>query len=336
MFIKRDKKSAVVIGGANIDIKGRPKKVLIPYTSNPGEVEVTVGGVSRNIAENLARLKINTTLLTAVGMDEYGRLIVEKTSETGVNMNHVICSPEMRTGRFLAIINNKRDLEVAITDMDILSLITPEYIEAKIDLIKEAAIVVIDVDIPHDTLEYIADICQKYSIPLCAEPVSVTKTAFVKDMLDKITIITPNKDEAEVLVDSPIEDLEGVMKAGQTLLDRGIKMAVITLGPEGVYVVTKEEQKFIPSIAAVVVDAIGAGDALVGGMIYGLIKGQSPAAAIGSGVASATITLKSRKAVSPDLSPEKLEHIYKELVYKKMARQNFNGAASLEKSKENL
>lgn len=330
MFVKKDKKSVVVVGGANVDIKGRPYRTLIPYTSNPGTVEVSVGGVSRNIAENLARLKVETTLLTAVGMDEYGRLIVEKTAETGVNMNHVICSTEYRTGRFLAIMNNKRDLEAAITDMKILELITPDYIKSKEKLFKEAAIIVIDVDIPHNTIEAITDLCKTYSIPLCAEPVSATKTAAVKDLLDKITIITPNKEEAEVLVEKAIEDMEGVKDAGKTLLEKGIKMAVITLGPEGVYVVTEEENKFIPSIATVVNDTIGAGDALVGGMIYGLMKGQSPAAAIGSGVASATITLKSRKAVSPELSPENVEQIYKELVYKKLARTNFNGEQNIE------
>ena len=63
----------------------------------------------------------------------------------------------------------------------------------------------------------------------------MAKTANVKDLLDKITIITPNKEEAEVLVGEEIEDMDGVKKAGKTLLDKGIKMAVITLGPEGVY-----------------------------------------------------------------------------------------------------
>jgi len=98
-------------------------------------------------------------------------------------------------------------------------------------------------------------------------------------------------------------------------------MVVITLGPEGVYLATANQKGFIPSVATLVVDAIGAGDALVGGLIYGLMKGQSEASAIASGVATATITLSSREAVSPDLTPARLEAIYRELESRMLLRK---------------
>lgn len=321
MFVKEDKKIVLIIGGSNVDIKGRSKGVLIPHTSNPGTIDMSVGGVARNIAENLGRLQVNTTLLTAIGEDEYGTLIRKRTEESGVNMKEVICSKEHRSSIFMAVLNKKSDLETAISDMVILDLITPEYIKSKEHLFQESAIVVIDVSTPKKTIEAVIEMCQKYEIPLCVEPVSVSKSECVKDLLDKIDIITPNKDEAEMLVDISIDDMEGVREAGEILLNKGVKMVVITLGPEGVYLATANQKGFIPSVATLVVDAIGAGDALVGGLIYGLMKGQSEASAIASGVATATITLSSREAVSPDLTPVKLEAIYRELESRMLLRK---------------
>ena len=321
MFVKANKKTVLIIGGSNVDIKGRSKGVLIPHTSNPGTIELSVGGVARNIAENLGRLQVNTTLLTAIGEDEYGILIKKRTEESGVNMSDVICSKEHRSSIFMAVLNKKSDLETAISDMVILDLITPEYIKSKEHIFQESAIVVIDVSIPRKTIEAVIDMCQKYEIPLCVEPVSVSKSDYVKDLLDKIDIITPNKDEAEMLVDISIDDMEGVRHAGEILLKKGVKMVVITLGPEGVYLATANQKGFIPSVATLVVDAIGAGDALVGGLIYGLMKGQSEASAIASGVATATITLSSREAVSHDLTPAKLEAIYRELESRMLLRK---------------
>jgi len=277
--------------------------------------------VARNIAENLGRLQVNTTLLTAIGEDEYGTLIRKRTEESGVNMSEVISSKEHRSSIFMAVLNKKSDLETAISDMVILDLITPEYIKSKENLFQEAAIVVIDVSTPKKTIEAVIDMCQKYEIPLCVEPVSVSKSEYVKDLLDKIDIITPNKDEAEMLVDISIDDMEGVRHAGEILLQKGVKMVVITLGPEGVYLATANQKGFIPSVATLVVDAIGAGDALVGGLIYGLMKGQSEASAIASGVATATITLSSREAVSPELTPARLEAIYRELESRMLLRK---------------
>jgi len=319
MFVKPDKKTVLIIGGSNVDIKGRSRGVLIPHTSNPGTIELSVGGVARNIAENLGRLQVNTTLLTAIGEDEYGTLIRKRTEDSGVNMSEVISSKEHRSSIFMAVLNKKSDLETAISDMVILDLITPEYIKSKENLFQEAAIVVIDVSTPRKTIEAVIDMCQKYEIPLCVEPVSVSKSEYVKDLLDKIDIITPNKDEAEMLVDISIDDMEGVRHAGEILLQKGVKMVVITLGPEGVYLATANQKGFIPSVATLVVDAIGAGDALVGGLIYGLMKGQSEASAIASGVATAT--LSSREAVSPELTPARLEAIYRELESRMLLRK---------------
>ena len=103
----------VVIGGANIDFKGRPYEKLMERTSNPGEVNISFGGVGRNIAHNLALLCVPVTFLSAIGDDEWGKKLLEETGKdrgegkAGVQVNDVIKLSNVQTGIYLAILNEK-------------------------------------------------------------------------------------------------------------------------------------------------------------------------------------------------------------------------------------
>ncbi|GAF68570.1 unnamed protein product, partial [marine sediment metagenome] len=111
----------VVIGGANIDLRGRPAgEVLERHTSNPGKINVGSGGVGRNIAHNLALLNVPVTLLSAVGDDGEGIRILEETGKAGVMMEQMIISGEHPTGIYLAILDERGEMEVAVSDMQIL------------------------------------------------------------------------------------------------------------------------------------------------------------------------------------------------------------------------
>jgi len=121
----------VVIGGANIDLRGRPDEVLVRHTSNPGRVNRTVGGVCRNIAHNLALLDMPVTFLSMVGDDEGGRRILEETGKAGVNIEQVIVSEKNSTGMYLAILDEKREMEVAVSDMELFKEINVKYIKGK-------------------------------------------------------------------------------------------------------------------------------------------------------------------------------------------------------------
>ncbi len=141
----------VVIGGANIDLRGRPVgEVLERHTSNPGKINVGSGGVGRNIAHNLALLNVPVTLLSAVGDDGEGIRILEETGKDGVRTEQMIISGEHPTGIYLAILDEKGEMEVAVSDMQILEEITVEYLRSKAYLIKESKIVVVDTNIPEE------------------------------------------------------------------------------------------------------------------------------------------------------------------------------------------
>ena len=290
----------VVIGGANIDLRGRPVgEVLERHTSNPGKINVDSGGVGRNIAHNLALLNIPVTLLSAVGDDGEGIRILEETGKDGVKMEQMIISGEHPTGIYLAILNEKGEMEVAVSDMRILEEVTVDYLRSKAYLIKESKIVVMDTNIPEESIGYVVDLCNKVKVPLLIEPVSVEKAKKLRKVLGEsesgsesgrraIDYMTPSKDELESILGEGAErederglDLDidlDIVRAAEELKGKGVKNVIVTLGERGIYVSCgrsdegrKEDwNKFIAPYRGEVVDVTGAGDALVAGLVYGI------------------------------------------------------------------
>jgi pseudouridine kinase len=316
----------VVIGGANIDLRGRSKEELKMYTTNPGKINVGSGGVGRNIAHNLALLNVPVTLLSAVGDDGEGIRILEETGKAGVKTEQMIISGEHPTGIYLGILDEKGEMEVAVSDMRILEEITVEYLRSKAYLIKESKIVVIDTNIPEQSIEYVVDLCNKVKVPILVEPVSVEKAKKLRKVLDgsgrwPIDYITPSKDELESILGAEMGDDQDlsldinldIVRAAEELKSKGVKNVIVTLGKRGIYVSygsgTDEEKqgnpkkpgKYMGSYKGEVVDVTGAGDALVAGLVYGIYKGYSLEVAARFGLAGAALTISTKEAVRRDL-----------------------------------
>ena len=329
----------VVIGGANIDLRGRSEGELKRYTSNPGKINVGSGGVGRNIAHNLALLNVPVALLSAVGDDAEGIRILEETGKAGVKMEQMIISGEHPTGIYLAILDEKGEMEVAVSDMRILEEVTVEYLRSKAYLIKESKIVVMDTNIPEQSIEYVVGLCNKVKVPLLIEPVSVEKARKLRKVLDEsgkergsgsesesgkwaIDYMTPSKDELESILGAGAEidddrdlDLDidlDIVRAAEELKGKGVKNVIVTLGKRGIYVSygggTDEGKqgdpkpgKFMAPYKGEVVDVTGAGDALVAGLVYGIYKGYSLEVAARFGLAAAALTISTKEAVRRDL-----------------------------------
>jgi len=312
----------VVFGGANIDLWGRPAgEVLERYTSNPGKINIGSGGVGRNIAHNLALLNVPVTLLSAVGDDGEGIRILEETGKAGVRTEQMLISGEHPTGIYLAILDEKGEMEVAVSDMRILEEISLEYLRSKVYLIKESKIVVMDTNIPEQSIEYLVDLCNKVKVPILVEPVSVEKAKKLRKVLDGsgkwyIDYITPSEDELDSILGAEMgdnQDLDlNIAKTARELKGRGVKNVIVTLGKRGIYVSSDvagnssergqvEPGKFIAPYRSEVVDVTGAGDALVAGLVYGIYKGYSMEMATRFGLAAAALTISTKEAVRRDL-----------------------------------
>jgi pseudouridine kinase len=310
----QDDGHVLVIGAAGSDLKGHPDSALQLHTSNPGHIRDSYGGVARNIAENLARLDIETVLLTAVGEDTYGDLIMAHAAVAGVDVSHVLQIAEARTGSYVAIMDEKGDLNVAVSDYaSITAYLTPAYIHSKVEAFAEARMAVIDLNLLPETIDTIINLCHEHSIPLGVDPTSAAHASKIGERLRGFHLITPNAAELRVLCGLSIEagDTEKAVSAARQLVTMGINIGIITLGDHGVAYADSSSSGYIPARKTSVVDSTGAGDALTAGVVFGLLNELSLEEAMRLGITAASLTLNHRESVIPDLSPDLLfEHLH--------------------------
>ncbi|MBI2845692.1 MAG: carbohydrate kinase family protein [Chloroflexi bacterium] len=303
-------KRIVVIGGANLDIRGRPQGQYVHMTSNPGRIGRWPGGAARNIAENLARLGCKVWLLSAVGGDESGRFIMEATSAAGVDTSLVLIAEGRPTGTYLAIFDEYGHLISAINDMQVLEEATPDYISQNIARIKNPDLLVVDANLLLETIEKVVEIGVEQGIPLAAAAVSVAKAPRLVPHLQSIDYLFCDKSQAETLLaDRKISRQEEAIQAAKDLVAKGVGAAVITRGGRGLAYATAKEAGSLPALPAHVVDASGAGDALATATLFGIMSGWPTADSLQLGLAAAALTVQTENTVSQELSHERLQQM---------------------------
>jgi pseudouridine kinase len=303
----------LVIGAASIDTKGRADQAIQRGTSTPGAIRVSVGGVGRNIAENLARLGETVVLVSAVGDDGSGRRILNQASECGIDVSHVIVDPEHRTAAYLAVLDETGNMVMSVDDMSInRDVIRPVYIYHRRSLFRDAQMVVVDANLSPATLHTIFAQAEKYGVPICADPTTATLAPRLKPHLSQLALVAPNAAEAEALSGVRVTGRESALDAAQTLAGLGIQLAIVTLGATGLVYATSHESGHVPAIEVEIVDLTGAGDSLTAGVVFGLINDFPVDEAVRLGASAAALTLHSRETVCPTLS---LERLYDQLVF---------------------
>lgn len=303
----------LVIGAAGLDIKGRPDQSLVRGGSTSGRVRMSMGGVARNVAENLARLDVETVLITAVGDDPIGEYLLGQAAASGINTGGVMVVNGQRTGAYVALLKREGGLDVAIDDMNLVTAITPRYLKDRRELFAGARMVVVDANPATETLGTIVELCDEYAIPLCADPTSMALAPKLIPHLSQLYMVAPNADEVQVLADASFgpRDREEAQAVARQLVAMGVDIAIVTLAEFGVVYANAEGRGHVPALKTRILDSTGAGDALTATVIFGLLEGIPLDECVRLGVTAATLTLHSRETVRPDLSQELL---YDELI----------------------
>lgn len=302
--------NVLVVGAMAADAKGQPDQALVPGRSTPGAVHFAIGGVGRNIAETLARLGVRTTLLSAVGSDPIGRILLEATKRSGVDTTHVVTSTRYRTAGYIAILDQHGVPAHAIDDMAVMQEITPGLIYRYRRLVRDADMIVLDANLSPPTIASILALAKKYECPVCVDPTSaVLAPRFIPHLAD-IFLMTPNASEAEALTGLDLGQTDAHNLAA-ALVGSGVDIAIITLAELGLYYVTSDESGRVPALHRDIVDLTGAGAALTGGVLFGLLNGFEISEAMRLGISAAALTIQVPETVYPDLS---LDRLYDELV----------------------
>ncbi len=302
-YVLNNASYTAVVGGVNIDIGGRPRNRLIARDSNPGRITVSLGGVGRNIAHNLSLLGLRVRFLTAFGDDLHAQRIEASCADLGIDISHANKVVGAATSSYLYLTDENGDMALAVSDMDICEKITPEYVLGNLTLLNHAQAVVIDGNLPEETLACLAQHC---TAPLFADPVSAAKAGKLRPIVGKLNTLKPNRLEAQLLSGIRITDEKSMRRAADRLLETGLHRVFISLGDEGVYAADGRESLLFPCLRTAVRNTTGAGDAFMAGLVWAYMEGMDMQQTLRAATAAAAIAAESDETINPFLSAEAL------------------------------
>lgn len=298
-YVLRTGTYVVVVGGVNIDIGGRSFAPVVARDSNPGRVTTSLGGVGRNIAHNMSLLGVDVRMLTAIGDDMYAQRVGASCSELGIDISHALQVPGGATSTYLYLAGPDGDMELAVSDMEICKRVSPQYLAANLNLLNNAQVIVTDTNIPEESLEYLTRNCTP---PIFCDPVSTVKAEKLRSVLGNIHTLKPNRLEAELLSGVEIHTREDTERAAKQLLDAGLHRVFISMGAEGVLAADRKGMVRLPCCPAEMVNATGAGDAFMAGLVWAYLEGTDLEGSAKAGLAAAAIALEGKETINPRMS----------------------------------
>ncbi|XAR59527.1 Pseudouridine kinase [Bertholletia excelsa] len=250
----------VIIGGMVLDIHASPSIPANPRSTTPGKVQYMLGGVGRNIAECMAKLGTRPYMISAVGLDMAGNLLLESWKSAGLSLEGIRRDQDIETATVCNMFDAKGELVAGVASVEAIEkFLVPEWVRRFSLTIHSAPLVMVDANLSPSTLEASCRMAAEFEIPLWFEPVSVAKSKRVVSVVEHITFASPNEDELVAMANalsrgnvfSPIQkNISRIKFSVQTLfqmlrpaiwvlLEKGVKVVIVTVGSDGVFLCTK-------------------------------------------------------------------------------------------------
>ncbi|MDD1793746.1 PfkB family carbohydrate kinase [Enterovibrio makurazakiensis] len=299
-YIVDQKRYVVVIGGTNIDVVGQPQSELIPRDSNPGRVSHSPGGVGRNIAENLARLGTDVKLISVVGDDTYGNLVLSETRRAGVDTRTVNILEGQTTSTYLSLLDHDGDMLAAVSDMSILDKLDVSIIGRHAEMIRHAESIIVDTNLSESVLAYIFSNFGDQAIYL--DTVSATKAMKARPYLAHIHTLKPNLIEAQMISGLPIESKSDINKVADWFIAQGVKRLFLSMGADGILFRTLRHERLIQAPSTTIINANGAGDAFLAGLAHAQVNGMHEDTAGDFAINCSGLAMEHINTINPDIT----------------------------------
>ncbi|WP_078060192.1 MULTISPECIES: ribokinase [Gracilibacillus] len=262
--------SILVIGSFMMDLV-----VRAPRAPENGETVIGdsfaryPGGKGANQAVTVSRLGEKVTMIGKLGVDEFGHEAIRTLQEEGVNTDYMLRDPIHPTGVGSVTVDQHGDNRIIVVP-GANTTYRPDELDEVTDLIQEADMIILQLEMNMDLIEKAVNWAYLYQTPVILNPAPAAKLSDA--LLRKITYLTPNESEAEILTGISVKNLKDAEQAGRFLLNKGVANVIITLADKGAVVVNKNGVAHIPAFYVESLDSVAAGDAFNGALAVGLAR----------------------------------------------------------------
>jgi len=314
------RKPIVVVGSMNIDLVAGAERIPVQGETVVGNsFQIHPGGKGANQAVAIGRLGYPVRMIGCLGDDIFGAQLRSHMQDAGVEMSGVATIGASASGVALIVVARSGENSIVIAPGANAS-VTPEYLESHIEIIRSAGIVLTQLEIPLETVEYLADVCAREEVPLMLDPAPARELP--PSLLRRVAWFTPNETEAAFFLsgegngrditsldqtarDQTAREQTGPEETARLLRGRGLNGVVLKLGARGAYLASAEGWgEFVEPFRAKAVDTTAAGDAFNGAFATALMLGLAPgkAARFAAAAASISVTRAGAQASMPAMS----------------------------------
>lgn len=290
-------KPVVVVGSINIDLVANTERIPIAgETILSFGFQTHPGGKGANQAVAVARLGHPVHMIGRVGDDAFGRQLRDHMSQQGVDLAGVAVTQASSGIASIIVARNGENCIVITPGAN--ALLTPVDLDTNIEIIRSAAIVLTQLEIPLETVECLSHICRREGVPLILDPAPAA--ALPPRLLSAVTWFTPNESEAAFFTGGSTQPhLLDPATMANTFIAKGIPGVVLKLGARGAYIASRNSPaEHVPAFPVKALDTTAAGDAFNGAFAVALLQGKSPAASAGFANAAAALSVTQSGAQS--------------------------------------
>ena len=288
-------KKLLVIGSLNMDTV-----IETPYMPKSGEtltgtgVSLVPGGKGANQAYAAGKLGGDVRMIGAIADDSFGKMLKDNLEAVGVDTKGIAVMEGETTGQaFITVDSNGANSIILIGGTN--ALVSKELIDENRSLIEECDILMMQLEIDPEVVEYAKDIAVSMGKIVILDP-APARGDLPDTIWQGVEFIKPNETELEILVGRPLNGNDERLKAVDELLAKGVKNVMVSLGEEGCLLVNSDGSKFFPANKVTAVDTTAAGDCFTASFALALSKGESVDEAISFGQKASAIAVTRKGA----------------------------------------